>query len=353
VLPLAIALEQGRFHGAIARACAAAWACVAERTVVRHLDFPIRTRIVAVGGATLGGSGKTPLAIACAAELASRGARVALVGHAYRARPRRARVVAVDDALHEIGDEALMAARALAPAGVRVVVAPGRGEAIAFAARDADILVLDGVAQTAPVRASLALLAVDAMVPWGGACAVAPRGDLRAPKDALLRACDGVVAIGDASNLVAIGHAPDDSPESSPLVERWLGRIASSGARVGDAILTWDDLARRRVGLLCALARPERVVRFLEGRGIVLRAIVRACNHGPVPATVLARAKDARIGLRIDTWLATRKCALHFAVAVARPGDVGNFLHAPIAAIEHELVLSSALRERLQALAAP
>ena len=38
------------------------------------------------------------------------GARVALVGHAYRATPGRARVVAPDDALHEVGDEALVAA---------------------------------------------------------------------------------------------------------------------------------------------------------------------------------------------------------------------------------------------------
>ena len=70
VLALQTALEQARFRGPLATACAAAWARIAQRTVVRHLELPRRMRVIAIGGATLGGSGKTPLAIACAAELA-------------------------------------------------------------------------------------------------------------------------------------------------------------------------------------------------------------------------------------------------------------------------------------------
>jgi tetraacyldisaccharide 4'-kinase len=233
-LRFATALEQGRFDGPIARTCAAAWARVAERTVVRRLTFPTHTRIVTVGGATLGGSGKTPLAVACAAELAASGARVALIGHAYRASPRRARLVAIDDPLDEVGDEAIVAARALAPAGLTVPVAPSCQAAIALAARDADVLVLDGVTQTTPRRASLVLLAVDAAMLWWRAFAVAPRGDLRAPNDALLAACDVVVAIGD-SDVVC------------PLADDARARMGSSGARVAENLRTWKDLAGARL----------------------------------------------------------------------------------------------------------
>jgi tetraacyldisaccharide 4'-kinase len=367
VLALEIALEQGRFDGPIIRACAAAWARIGTRTVVRRLDLPAWTRVVAIGGATLGGSGKTPLAIACAAELAATGARVALVGHAHRARPRRARVVTPGDPLHEVGDEALVATRQLATAGVPVIVAPRRSAAIDFAARCADVLVLDGVAQTSPTRASLALLSVDAAEPWGRACVV-PHGDLRAPKAVLLSACDEVVAIGDANNHVAIGDANnhvaigdannhvaigDANPHESP--RTWLcARTVSPGARVGDSLRTWDELSKVRVGLLCALARPDRVIRQLEGYGIALHVVVRARDHGPFDADVLEGA--ARVHAHayeregVDLWLATPKCALHLAHL---PADVGLRLHAPVATIEYSLVLSSALRQRLRAVFAP
>jgi len=340
------ALEQARFRGPLALGCAAAWALVARRMVVRRIDLPPRARVITIGGATLGGSGKTPLAMACAAELAARGARVALVGHAYRANPGAARIVAPDDPLHEVGDEALLAARALGPAGIRVIVAPRRADAVALAARVADVLVLDGVAQTSPVRAALALLAVDAREPWGRGGAVAPRGDLRAPKAVLLRACDGLVTIADSSDTGA-----DIAEDSEGMFGSWRGRATSRGAWVGGTLRTWGDLAGLRLGLLCAIARPERVIHFLHERGILLRAVVRARDHGPVPASVFRRAaRTARGGLRIDLWLATQKCFVHFGLPRA---GVGKNLHAPIGAIDYSLRLSPALVGRLGSLAAP
>jgi tetraacyldisaccharide 4'-kinase len=378
VLTLAIALEEGRHDGALARTCARAWARVAGRAVVRPLALPAGVRVVAIGGATLGGSGKTPLAIACAGELAAAGARVALVGHAYRASPGCARVVVAHDPIGEVGDEALVAARALGPAGVRVVVAPTRSAALALASRGADVIVLDGVAQTAPARAALALLAVDGVEPWGRAGAVAPRGDLRAPRRALLRACDGVVSIGDECRVrdgltSRLTGAPSDditghvAPESLPRgLDMWHAVVASSGAWVGSDLMPWRHIAGTRVGLVCALGRPERVVRFLAARGVAVRCVLRARDHGPPTAKLLARTARARRDLGIELWLATPKCALHFAHrdattggatkgagAGAMTGCVGDSLGAPTAIIEHALVLPPLLRERLRRLAVP
>ncbi len=125
--------------------------------------------MVAVGGATLGGSGKTPLAIACAEAMAD-GARVAYVAHGYRARPERAaRRHAVDDDVATVGDEALVAARALA-GRASVVVAPSRQAALELAAERADVVVLDGVLQThtAP-RHALSPRRSTPIDPWGAA----------------------------------------------------------------------------------------------------------------------------------------------------------------------------------------
>jgi tetraacyldisaccharide 4'-kinase len=309
MLSVARSLEEGRYRGAIARCLAFAWGEVSARGLVRSLPVPGHVRVVAVGGATLGGSGKTPLAIACARELARQGARVAFVGHAYRAHPGRARFVSPDDPLGEVGDEALVAVRALEAHDVRVVVAPSRALAVELAARAADVLVLDGVHQTAPTRASLSLLAVDADEPWGRAEAVPPRGDLRAPVAALLAAANLVVRVGE------------DSPDA---------RVTSDGARLGDTLLPWDELRPLQLGFACALARPRRLLRSLARHGITPVAMAFAQDHHPVAARALRRP--------VDLWLATAKCALH--VPPTR---------APVATLEHDVVCSPTLRAKLSA----
>jgi tetraacyldisaccharide 4'-kinase len=305
-------LEEGRFDGAVARFLSRLWGAASARALVRTLPVPDSARVVAVGGATLGGSGKTPLSIACARELARQGARVAFVGHAYRARPGHARVVRPDDSLAEVGDEALLAARALDPVGVQVIVAPSRALAVARAAREADVLVLDGVLQTSPALASLSLLAVDADEPWGHVAAVPPRGDLRAPVGALLAVSDLVVAVGDGS------------PDARPV---------SRGAHLGGALLSWEALRCLRVGLACAIARPDRLRRFLARRGILPVASAFVRDHAAIPARALSAHRS-----RVDVWLATPKCALHV-----------DSTRVPLATLEHDLVCSGALCVRLSA----
>jgi tetraacyldisaccharide 4'-kinase len=342
-LHVAHALERGSWRGPLARASAVAWSLVAQRAVVRRLVLPKGAVVVAIGGATLGGSGKTPLAMACAAALATGGARVAFVGHAYRASPRRARTVRPDDALREVGDEAILAARTLAPAGVRVCVGRSRAEAIALAASQADILVLDGVAQTTPVRASLALLAVDARDPWGSG-AIVPLGDLRAPRDVLEAACDAVVAIGDERDWDGVASS---RTRGGALAPTWGAHVESAGARVAGALLKWDDLAGMRVGLLAALARVDRVVRGLERRGIALRAIARGVDHGPLGGAFFERARRLEATGGVDLWLTTPKCAVHLARC-----HVGGPLRAPIGIIDHTLKLGDELSARLNRLRA-
>jgi tetraacyldisaccharide 4'-kinase len=325
----------------LGRVVEGAWEHALARAAVRPLAWPSGTVVIAVGGSTLGGSGKTPLAIACAAALAQIAprSRVALVGHAYRAAPGRARVVDPRDPLDEVGDEALLAANQLAtiareagPAErpgppVSVVVGPTRAAAIDLAARVADFVVLDGVVQTAPRRASLSLLAVDAHEPWGFARRVPPWGDLRAPAAHLVGAVDHVVAVGDER---------DPLPVPSALHARNVGR----GAFLGPDLVPWAALAGMRVGLVCALARPGRVVRFLARRGVNPVALLRGRDHGPVPAP--ATAHRAPSG-RVDLWLASPKCALHASHLI---------LPAPLATLEHRLVPCDGLLAALTAAAA-
>lgn len=302
-----------------------------EGSVVRRLPAPAHTAIVGVGGATLGGSGKTPLAIECAAELARGGARVVLVGHAYRATPRRPRYVSPGDSLEDVGDEALLAARALAPLGARVVVAPTREAAMALAGTGADVLVLDGIAQLAASRVALSLLAVDPMEPWGRPPSLPPWGTLRAPLPMLLAACDVVVPIGGEL----------EEPAGAGLGRSvWPAAIESTGALAHTGPpLAWEALRPLRVGLLVALGRPERLVRFLSQRGIVPRAIVRARDHGPFGLHARGQVALASRFRGIDVWLATPKCALHAERTLPA---------LPVAVIDRSVVLHPSLRSRLR-----
>lgn len=285
-------LEAGSLSAPLTRAMARVHAPFAARGIARPLRAPRRGAgepslvMVTVGGATLGGSGKTRVAIACARELAERGANVALIGHAYRATLPNARVVGPTDTLEGVGDEALLCARALADrTNARVVVGPTRQAAVDLAASLAptvDALVIDGPLQLAPARATLALLALDAGVPWG-AGVLPPAGDLRAPPDALLAAADLVVEV-DATPAAAL--------VDGRTVE--LAELASACAGL-------------RLGLFTAIARPDRLERALAGAGLAPDVVLRAADHGPLSSALGRRLR----GARVDLWLATAKCALH------------------------------------------
>jgi tetraacyldisaccharide 4'-kinase len=323
---LARDLEHGVFRGPIVDAASRAWGAWSARGLARPLAWGEGTRVVAVGGATLGGSGKTPLAIACARALADGGARVAFVAHGYGASLRAAHEVPVvepctEAALDRYGDEALLAARSLA-GRAPVFVASDRQAALDRAAAVADVVVLDGPLQTKPRRAALSLLALDAASPWGSG-ALPPRGDLRAPREALLAACDRAILIGD-------------DPDAS-------ARVTSRGARLGGAPLAWIDLFRLRVGLFTALARPARLLAFLAQRGVVPARVERAPDH--------ARLRDLRLDAPrgnapgaaradVDLWLASPKCALVLEAA-----------RIPHAVLDHALVLGAPLLAALHEVA--
>ena len=317
---IAETLESGKFQGIVARLAAQAWARAAVHGLARPLVWPNGKRVVAIGGATLGGSGKTPLAMACAEHLARANVRVCIVGHAYGASPGVPRVVAPDDPLGLVGDEAAMCAAALWPWAplAEVIVAPTRQAALDLAfARGADVAILDGVLQTAPCRATLALLAVDGTHPWGaGACP--PAGDLRAPPGALVAISDQMVRIGTGAGMDAVAFA--------------------RGAWLADRLIPWSELRACRVGLLSALARPARVLAVLGDHGIRPVHVIALPDHAAREKSRLAPPEQ----VTVDVWLATAKCR------TGLPATLGD---APLATLEYALRLSSAVKTPLDAAA--
>lgn len=251
-------LERGALDGRLARSVAGVMVPLALRP--RVVRAPEHVRIVCVGGATLGGSGKSRVANALARAMPE----AILVGHGYRARDRRARFVRPEESVEAAGDEALAAARA----GLRVVIGPTRQAAVDFAAAGSDLLILDGPLAVTHPR-SVSILALDADAPWGSG-AVFPAGDLRAPAVELERRADLVLEVPNEIEVPADLHRP--------------------------------------FGLFTALARPDRLVRRLSPD-----VVVSAPDHGPSgPLGVLAlRRRLVRAAPSVTTWVATEKCATH------------------------------------------
>jgi tetraacyldisaccharide 4'-kinase len=334
---IARGLEGGRAGGRCATYASRVWSRAAR--IERPLRWRDGASVVVVGGATLGGSGKTPLAVACAEELRRSGANVAFVGHAYGASPGRARIVSELDDVRSVGDEALFCARRLRPFGVVVVVADARQDALDLALGVADVVVIDGLCQTRPRRATLSLLAVDGDAPWGaGHCP--PRGDLRAPIDALLRAVDRVVVIGGESE-----ELPDVRPlpcDRAAVFAR--GAWRTLGAH--ETLLEWKELRGLRVGLWTAIARPDRVLRALAKKGIHPTVMLLGADHHPRRAP--PSSDRAHGPLALDLWLTTTKCEGHLAQDPNLLGRGG----VPVAVLEHAIRLEPSLSDPLRAIVA-
>lgn len=240
---------------------------------VRSVALPAGATIIGVGGATFGGSGRTPLAIAIARTLQEHHGNVAFVAHGHGGRVRVARTVFREDDAREVGDETVIAARSLE---VPVIVGP-RTEALGLAARSASIVVVDRLLQTRPQRLSCSILAVDAHAPWG-ASARAPFGDLLSTPERLVRSCDEVVAIGGAL-------AP---------VRYELSR----------------SVAGLRVGAIATLARPARMKAALAHLGVTPHAFVDRADHALFSAGELRRIDVLGKQRRIDAWIVDAKTAV-------------------------------------------
>lgn len=315
---VARALERGVLKGTVTDAASRLWERRAQ--VTRPVRLPPGATVIGVGGAVLGGSYKTPLALALGLALRSRGVNVCVVGHGYGTVVASARVATAVDTAASIGDDAVWLARELSPAGVPVVVGR-RDEALALAAEQGAVVIVDGLLQARPQRLALSLLVVDAVRPWGSdACP--PAGDRRASKSSLLAAADAVVAVHDRASQPELRDV--DVNGRLPVFQ--VAADVSAHLHDGRPVAL-DALRGARVGAVLAVARPHRFLDSLAARGI-----------RPVATRLFADHATPEDGGRrehaVDIWLTTPKCATKLG---------GAYSGAPLAVVRQSFVLPDAL----------
>ena len=169
--------------------------------------------VISVGNITVGGTGKTPMAIYLAAKLRQDGHRVAVISRGYKGRAESAGGI-VSDGKHllmnseQAGDEPFLIASRLKD--VPVVIGKNRIKAgrIAIDQFQPDVIVLDDAFQHLKLKRNIDLVLLDYTRPFGNSHLL-PRGSLREPAAALSRATACIFTRSDksADKAAAASHA--------------------------------------------------------------------------------------------------------------------------------------------------
>jgi len=219
--------------------------------------------VVCIGNPTVGGSGKTPTAIAVAGMLRDAGRRPAFLLRGYGG--RMAGPVVVDPATHaavDVGDEALLLARHAPTVVSRDRLAGGQ-----LAERSgADVIVMDDGFQNPGLHKDFSALVVDAGVGVGNG-RITPAGPLRAALGPQLDRADALILVGEGArgetlvDLAAARRLPVVRARLEPAVEQ--------------------DFDGARVHLFAGIGRPDKVAATLREAGAEVVRLTAFPDHHP------------------------------------------------------------------------
>lgn len=268
-------------------------AVLARRTLYRRgvLDAErLPVPVVVVGNVTAGGSGKTPLAIALAEALASRGRHPGFVSRGYGRERGAPRIVSPGDDPEIAGDEPLL----LAAAGFPVAVGDDRvAAARLLLARHpgCDVVVADDGLQHYALARDVEIAAVDETRGLGNG-RMLPAGPLREPASRLDEV-SAVVRLVEAGAWRTTGDARETLMAHVPL--RW--RNLADPARHEDPA----SFRPREAWAIAGTANPARFFALVAALGIDARTRAFEDHHRYVAAdlelpgaqAILMTAKDA------------------------------------------------------------
>lgn len=214
--------------------------------------------VICCGNASVGGAGKTTLALDLGRRLAARNIAVHFLLRGYGGQARGARRVIPGDTADMVGDEALLLAE-VAPTWTGADRAESARAAIAQGAR---LLVLDDGLQNPTLEKDCALMVVDGANGFGNG-QVVPSGPLREPVAAAATRCQAAILIGaDTADACA------QLPENLPILRARLRPAPEMTA-----------LAGRRVLAFAGIASPQKFFTSLEEAGAQIVGRASFADH--------------------------------------------------------------------------
>jgi tetraacyldisaccharide 4'-kinase len=244
-------------------------ATTARRTARPGWHAPVP--VICCGNPTVGGSGKTTVALDIGARLRARGRKPAFLLRGYGGTQRRPVRVAGQGAA-DIGDEALL----LAECAPSYVGADRAATARLAIADGADVLVLDDGLQNPTLSKDFTFLVVDGAAGFGNARPI-PAGPLRETLPAAIARCQAAVLIGADATGVA---------------ER-LGELPVLAARLQSD----KDLSGRKLYAFAGIGRPAKFGETLAAAGANVVRVHGFPDHHPYSAADVRRVLAAADGL--------------------------------------------------------
>lgn len=262
------------------------WSAATARRIARTVPFDPGVPVICVGGLTVGGSGKTPVAREVLRLLRADGLEAHALTRGYGG--RLAGPVRVDATLHtaeDVGDEPLL----LASEGPVWVSRDRVAGARAAVAAGAEAMVMDDGHQNPTLRKTLSLVVVDGETrgdewPFGDG-AVFPSGPLREPLSVGLARADAVILL-----LPADLDAPD--PELLAL----LGTKPVLIARLEPA----DPPSPGPQLAFAGIAKPWRFEQALRAAGCDLADFAAFPDHAAFAESDLRALADRAAALGAD-----------------------------------------------------
>jgi tetraacyldisaccharide 4'-kinase len=289
--------------------------------------YQAQVPVVSIGNLTVGGTGKTPVAIDLAKKFVSAGYRPVVLSRGYKRKSVEPYVIvsdgkAVRATCEDAGDEPYLIA--LSASGAAVVVGAHRAETaeIAISELGCNLIILDDGFQHLKVKRDIDIVLIDYNDDISNDLLL-PAGRLREPLAALARASSIVIT--------KVPHEPDHQKleRTSQIIHKY-NPLASIGLLRfnADALVTFDThdpsgsrlatqagltSAPRRPLAFCGLARPERFFQELESNNIVPAQTLAFPDHHWYSPSDGSKLNDLARKTKADAFVTTEKDIVKFA----------------------------------------
>lgn len=296
-----------------------------DRKIGGRAAKSLPVEVVSIGNLALGGTGKTPLAIALAQKARQRGFMPCVLTRGYKGKLKGPVTVTPDMSAEDAGDEALLIARR----GIPVVKSPDRYEAGLHALKmltpSPDLFIMDDGYQHWRLKRDLNILLLNGKKPFGKG-RLLPFGDLREPIREIKRA--------DIIVLTKCGDIPESLLKEIRRYNPGAPVFAASYKPAGVADLSGrtypvDLLEGKDVYAFCGIGEPASFKETLIEAGAVLKGFRAFRDHQRyTPGDIEALAREAKKTNAL--WILTTEKDI---IKLGRAG-AGHLFHALIAGIK-------------------
>lgn len=246
---------------------------VRRQFLVRFRQQFVQVPVIVVGNISVGGTGKTPLVIALAHKLRSKGLKVGIISRGYRASVKKfPHEVSLYDTAEKVGDEPLLLAK---KTGCPVVIAPKRIQAAQYLLDkyQSQVILSDDGLQHYALGRTLEIAVVDGARGLGNGLCL-PAGPLRESR-ARLHTVDWVVVNGGKWPKAYSMHLTP-----GPLTHLASGQIVSSKA------------LEPPLAAVAAIGNPQRFFNTLAALNISFTPYIFADHHLFKPQELVFREKS-------------------------------------------------------------